>query len=279
LSYGIESLSESKKNQPLVSVVIPHWRGTDILLRGLQALHEHSHHPLEIVLVDNGCDDGSIAVARQQFDDLKVVATGRNLGYAGGCNHGMRAAAGKYIVLFNNDAVPAPNWLAPMLALMESDATIAACQPKIIALEARDTFDYAGACGGYLDFLGFPFCRGRIVATLEKDEGQYDGAVEIFWASGGRNRFELAHAARRLSHCGGAGGRGLSSSRLDAQLDLSAENLFKSSQCAGAVAKERRWPPFDGDFATASAAGSDRVRTPAGDWKMAPRAHGGVRVF
>ncbi|NUO80328.1 glycosyltransferase family 2 protein [candidate division KSB1 bacterium] len=171
-------------SSPLVSIIIPHWRGADILLRCLQALREHTHTPHEIVIVDNGCDDGSIALAQQRFAHVKIVAAGDNLGFASGCNFGLRAALGKYAVLLNNDAVVTPGWLEPMVQVMEREAQIAACQPKILSLPNPGYFDYAGAAGGLVDFLGYPFCRGRIFATIEPDQHQYDEPAEIFWASG-----------------------------------------------------------------------------------------------
>lgn len=168
----------------LVSIIIPHWRGEEILLRSLRSLQEYTTIPHEIILVDNACDDGSIAAARRGFSQVRIVSAGKNLGFAGGCNLGMSAAAGAYLVLFNNDAIATPLWLEPLVETMKTDARIAACQPKIRAIDRQDYFDYAGACGGYLDFLGYPFCRGRIFDTIEKDEHQYDDTVEIFWASG-----------------------------------------------------------------------------------------------
>jgi len=169
---------------PLVSVVIPHWRGATILLRCLQSLRTTTYQPLEILLIDNGCDDGSVAQAAAQFPEIKVVAGAVNRGFAGGCNLGLRASRGKYVALLNNDAVVTANWLAPMVAAMERDDRLAACQPKILALSPPQHFDYAGAAGGYLDWLGYPFCRGRIFFTLETDHGQYDDEADIFWASG-----------------------------------------------------------------------------------------------
>src|SRR5512145_1834937 len=133
----------------LVSIIIPHWRGKEILLRCLRSLREHTSPPHEIIVVDNDSDDGSVIAAQQSCPGFRVVATGKNLGFAGGCNAGIRAAAGEYVVLFNNDAMAAPHWLEPLLATMESDANIAACQPKILSIERPDYFDYAGACGGY----------------------------------------------------------------------------------------------------------------------------------
>ncbi len=171
-------------SSPLVSIIIPHWRGAEILLRCLQSLKEHTSLPVEIIVVDNGCDDGSIALVQQKFEQAQIVSTGSNLGFASGCNFGLRAAKGKYAVLFNNDAVATPGWLEPMVQLLENDSQIAACQPKILSLPNPGYFDYAGAAGGLIDFMGYPFCRGRIFSTMERDQQQYDEPAEIFWASG-----------------------------------------------------------------------------------------------
>jgi GT2 family glycosyltransferase len=171
-------------NWPLVSVIIPHWRGDKILQRSLSSLRRLNYQPIEILLIDNGCDDGSIAEAQHEFPEVRVIAAGKNLGFAGGCNLGLRAANGKYALLFNDDAEATTDFLAPLVEMMESDAQIAACQPKIRSLEFPEKFDYAGANGGFLDIFGFPFCRGRIFMTLEEDRGQYDAPCDIFWASG-----------------------------------------------------------------------------------------------
>jgi GT2 family glycosyltransferase len=169
---------------PLVSIIIPHWRGQKILQRCVASLRRLNYQPIEILLIDNGCDDGSIAVARQEFPEVRVIATGENLGFAGGCNLGLRTANGKYALLLNDDAEATADFLAPLVEMMESDTQIAVCQPKIRSLEFPEKFDYAGANGGFLDMFGFPFCRGRIFMTLEDDRGQYDEPCDIFWASG-----------------------------------------------------------------------------------------------
>lgn len=169
---------------PLVSIIIPHWRGHKILQRALASLRRLSYKPVEILVIDNGCDDDSILAVRQEFPEVRVLATGKNLGFAGGGNWGLRHAAGKYALLFNDDAEATPNFLEPLVEIMESDPQVAACQPKIRSLEFPEKFDYAGANGGFLDMFGFPFCRGRIFMTLEDDRGQYDEVCDLFWASG-----------------------------------------------------------------------------------------------
>jgi hypothetical protein len=169
---------------PLVSIIIPHWRGQKILQRSLSSLQRISYRPVEILLIDNGCDDGSMAEVQHKFPDVRVIVAERNLGFAGGCNLGLHLAAGKYALLFNDDAEATPDFLEPLVEIMESDPQVAACQPKIRSLEFPEKFDYAGANGGFLDVFGFPFCRGRIFMTLEDDRGQYDERCDLFWASG-----------------------------------------------------------------------------------------------
>lgn len=142
------------------------------------------YQPREVLLIDNASSDGSVEIALKQFPWLQIIRNERNLGFAGGCNVGFQHANGKYILILNNDTKFEGDWLDRMVEVMESDERIAACQPKILSLKNPETFDYAGAAGGMIDIFGYPFARGRIFFTLEKDERQYDTPAEIFWASG-----------------------------------------------------------------------------------------------
>jgi len=171
---------------PLVSIVIPHLRGREILFRCLEALRVGTGHALslQIVVVDNASDDGSVQAAQVAFPEIIVLRASKNLGFAGACNWGIRETLSEFIVLLNDDAEVTPGWLEPLLDCMRSDETIAAGQPKLLAIDPRDAFDYAGACGGHLDVFGFPLSRGRIFQTIEKDAGQYDDATDVFWATG-----------------------------------------------------------------------------------------------
>ncbi len=171
-------------SRPVVSAVIPHWRGKDILVRCLRSLKSITYRPLELLLVDNGSSDGSVQQAVRECPEVVVLSPGKNKGYAGGSNHGLREVKGEYALLLNDDAEVTPGFLEPLVEMMESDTAIAACQPKICSIRHPDRFDYAGAAGGYLDQYGFPFCRGRIFLTVEQDKGQYEDCREIFWASG-----------------------------------------------------------------------------------------------
>jgi len=133
--------------------------------------------------VNNDCPDGSIAEA-EAVAGVSILTSTRNLGYAGGCNLGLRQAKGEYLVLLNNDTEVDPNWLAPLIETMERDSTIAAVQPKILNHTYRERFDYSGAAGGELDIFGYPFARGRLFEQCEIDRGQYNTVKDIFWASG-----------------------------------------------------------------------------------------------
>ncbi len=201
---------------PLVSIIIPHYNGLEILLRCLESVVVSSQNrggqnigldsrlrgndasessasytdfpnpevTSEIILVDNASTDGSGEIAKGKFPEIRWLQSEENLGFAGGCNFGMKAARGKYVVLLNNDAVVTPGWLEAMVEVVEADENVAAVQPKIRSLVNHGYFDYAGAAGGMLDVWGFPFARGRMFFTAEEDLGQFDEGCEIFWASG-----------------------------------------------------------------------------------------------
>jgi GT2 family glycosyltransferase/2-polyprenyl-3-methyl-5-hydroxy-6-metoxy-1,4-benzoquinol methylase len=169
---------------PLVSIIIPHYNGTDLLRRCLRALQLTEYEPVEILVVDNASTDGSGETAKEEFPQIKLIREMTNHGFAGGCNIGMREASGKYVVLLNNDAVVTPAWLRHLVRAAEDDPKIGALQPKILGYSQSSHFDYAGAAGGFMDVLGYPFARGRIFFTLEADSGQYERESNIFWATG-----------------------------------------------------------------------------------------------
>lgn len=167
-----------------VTVVIPHYNGRDILAHCLDSLRKTTYKDYEILLVDNGSSDGSVEMVAAQFPEVRIVQSEINLGFAEGCNLGIRSSMSPYIVLLNNDTEVTPDWLSILVREAAKDPSIAAVQPKILSFQNRQRFDYAGAAGGEIDILGYPFCRGRLFDTTEKDEAQYDQSVDIFWASG-----------------------------------------------------------------------------------------------
>ena len=126
----------------------------------------------------------SIERIKDNFSEVKIISLKENLGYAGGCNRGAIESSGELILFLNNDTIHEPNWLQPLVDLMDKDSTIGSIQPKVKNIHNKQEFDYAGGSGGFIDLLCFPFIRGRVFNNIEIDKGQYDNQIEIFWASG-----------------------------------------------------------------------------------------------
>ncbi len=167
------------------AIVILNWNGRQYLEKFLQPAITRSREHARIIVADNGSTDGSAEYLERFLPDIEIIRFETNLGFTGGYNSALKMIEAKYYVLMNTDIEVSDNWLLPVLKLMESDKEIGACQPKILQYHYREMFEYAGAAGGFIDFLGYPFCRGRIFNTLEKDNGQYDKHDnEVFWASG-----------------------------------------------------------------------------------------------
>ncbi len=166
-----------------VTVAILNWNGLKHLQQFLPNVLANSREA-KVVLIDNASTDGSAEWVHLHHPEASIIQLKENLGFTGGYNAAMVQMETPFTVLLNSDVEVTENWLAPLIQRMESDPNIAACQPKIRSLFHRDTFEYAGACGGFLDILGYPYCRGRIFETCEKDMGQYNQAVPAFWASG-----------------------------------------------------------------------------------------------
>ncbi|MCF7801817.1 MAG: glycosyltransferase family 2 protein [Candidatus Marinimicrobia bacterium] len=180
----LKSQSSGSNIAPLVSVIVPHFNGIDILDACLNSLLQDPYPALEIIVVDNGSLDGSPDFVAEKFPTVHLVRNTVNRGFAGGCNDGMRHAKGTYFLILNNDTTHQPGWIGELVDVMESAPEIGAVQPKLLSAQQPDHFDYSGGAGGLLDFIGYPFALGRIFSMLEKDKGQYDEIREIFWASG-----------------------------------------------------------------------------------------------
>jgi len=176
-----ESLNNSS---PLVSVIIPNYNGVALLKGCLSSLIGASYPNVEFIMVDDASNDESERLVRERFPSVRVIRNPQNIGFSKASNLGIRAASGKYVILLNNDVEVEQGWLEPLVAEMESKPHLAACQPKILSLKDRNRFEYAGAAGGLMDYLGYPFLRGRIFETMEMDHGQYDDPRDIFWTSG-----------------------------------------------------------------------------------------------
>ena len=166
-----------------IAVVILNWNGKHLLEEYLPDVVQNSKEAT-IYLVDNASTDDSVAYLKQSHPNVKLVQLIDNHGYAGGYNKALEQIDEPIPILMNNDVRPTEGWLRPIIRCFQEEKDVAAIQPKILADDQRDHFEYAGASGGYIDHLGYPYCRGRLFDHLEKDEGQYDDEVDIFWASG-----------------------------------------------------------------------------------------------
>lgn len=166
------------------AVVILNYNGKKFLEDFLPVVIEKSMAVADVWVADNNSSDSSVEMLREKFPQVKVLINKKNGGYATGYNQALKQIEAEYYVLLNSDIEVTDNWIEPVIDLMDNDKSIAACQPKILSFYEKDKFEYAGASGGYIDKLGYPFCRGRLFQSLETDNGQYDDAVEVFWASG-----------------------------------------------------------------------------------------------
>jgi len=166
------------------AVVILNWNGKHYLESFLPGVWAHTHAHARVVVADNGSEDGSADFVREHFPGVSLILLDRNYGFAEGYNQALKQIEATYYVLLNSDVETSPGWLSPLEEMMEQHPDAAACAPKIRSLHHKDQFEYAGAAGGFMDHLGYVFCRGRIFHTCEKDTGQYDQPGEIFWASG-----------------------------------------------------------------------------------------------
>ncbi|SEL34216.1 hypothetical protein SAMN05661044_02218 [Olivibacter domesticus] len=167
-----------------IAIVILNWNGRKYLESFLPSVCSNTYPNLEIVIGDNGSTDDSISFLQEKYPFIKVIETGTNLGFAGGYNEVLKNLEADYFILLNSDVEVTDNWVEPLITLMEKNPSIAACQPKICAYHQKSEFEHAGAAGGFIDKLGYPFCAGRILDTIETDHGQYNNSREIFWASG-----------------------------------------------------------------------------------------------
>lgn len=167
------------------AVVILNWNGEKFLNQFLPVLLRNTQLPgVEIYVADNASTDNSLSLIEEQFPTVKTLLLDKNYGFAGGYNKALAKINADYFVLLNSDVEVTENWLQPLLNYMNENADVAACQPKIKSFYNRDYFEHAGASGGFIDYLGFPFCRGRVVGTAEMDRGQYDTVIDVFWATG-----------------------------------------------------------------------------------------------
>lgn len=169
---------------PRVAVVILNWNGKHFLQEFLPFVIASTYPNLQIIVADNASTDGSVIFLQQNFPQVHLLLNSTNQGFAKGYNSALQQVKSDYYILLNSDVEVTPGWIEPVIELMERDAAIAACQPKILAYHNRQCFEYAGACGGWIDALGYPFARGRVFEIMEEDKGQYNDVQPCFWASG-----------------------------------------------------------------------------------------------
>lgn len=167
-----------------LSVVILNWNGRRHLERYLPSVVAHTEGDAEVVVADNGSTDDSLQWLRLNYPDVRVIRLDRNYGFAGGYNRALREVASEYVLLLNSDVEVTAGWSQPLVEVLDTESDVAAVAPKLLADMERTQFEYAGAAGGFIDYLGYPFCRGRILSNVEEDRGQYDNRRDIFWASG-----------------------------------------------------------------------------------------------
>ncbi len=180
----ILGLEKKKPSKAEVAIVILNFNGVEHLQTFLPSVLQTSYAGAKIWVADNGSTDESLDILKNQFPEVGLIEMPENLGFAGGYNAALEKIDSPYLVLLNSDVEVKKNWLEPLMEEMEKDPSLGICQPKILAYQRKDSFEHAGAAGGIIDTLGYPLCRGRVFETIEVDQGQYDQAQEVFWASG-----------------------------------------------------------------------------------------------
>ena len=166
------------------AVVILNWNGVGHLRQYLPSVLQNTPAEVRIVVADNGSTDASVEFVEHYYPDVEIVQLDRNYGFAEGYNRALQEVEADYYVLLNSDIEVTPQWIEPLVAMLDENKEVAAVAPKLLSFTEPTRFEYAGAAGGFIDFLGYPFCRGRILSTTEQDCGQYDTSREVFWASG-----------------------------------------------------------------------------------------------
>ena len=169
---------------PLVTILTLNYNGKRFLKNLFDSLRSCTYPNLEIIMADNASTDDSVNFVQSEYPEVKILRNAENYMFARGNNEGLKIANGKYICVINNDVEVAPDFVEPVVAAFEANPHLAAAQPKILAMQQRDHLEYSGACGGFIDWFGYPFVRGRLFQDIEKDDGQYDQPCGLFWASG-----------------------------------------------------------------------------------------------
>lgn len=167
-----------------VAIVILNWNGRKMLAEYLPSVMQYSRDEATVYVADNASTDDSMQFIKESFPHCKIIALDQNWGFAEGYNKALQQISAEYYLLLNSDVEVTHHWLTPLIEFMDSHEDVAACQPKLLSVHDKDYFEYAGACGGFIDKYGYPYCRGRIFDTIERDNGQYDYVQDIHWATG-----------------------------------------------------------------------------------------------
>ena len=167
-----------------LAIVILNWNGEAMLRQYLPNVLRYSRDEATIYVADNASTDHSVETLRREFPEVKLILLDKNWGFAEGYNLALRQIEAEYYLLLNSDVEVTPHWLTPLLKFMDAHPETAICESKMLSVFHKDCFEYAGACGGFLDRYGYPFCRGRIFDTVERDSGQYDETTEVLWTAG-----------------------------------------------------------------------------------------------
>ncbi len=186
-----------------VAIVILNWNGARMLEKYLPSVVRYSREEAAIYVADNASTDDSIELLEREYPEVKLIRLDRNWGFSEGYNRALAQVDAEYYMLLNSDVEVTHHWLTPLVEQLDSHPDIAACQPKLLSVFDHYCFEYAGACGGFIDRYGYPFCRGRIFQTVERDNGQYDYVDDVLWATGAA----LLIRAREYNKVGGLDGR------------------------------------------------------------------------
>jgi len=167
-----------------LAIVILNWNGQNFLSQFLPALLRFTPDYAEVIVADNASDDNSVSFLKETYPSVRIIQNSENGGFSKGYNTALQQIDAEYYCLLNSDIEVTENWIEPIITLLDTHPDVAVVQPKLLSFMHRNKFEYAGACGGFLDLLGYPFCRGRVFESLEEDVGQYDDSMEVFWATG-----------------------------------------------------------------------------------------------
>ena len=166
------------------AIVILNWNGRKMLEQYLPSVIEYSRDDATIIVADNASSDDSLTFLQTRYPEVQTIVLDQNYGFADGYNRALKQVEAEYYVLLNSDVEVTHHWLEPLVGYMDAHEEVAACQPKLLSYVDKEKFEYAGASGGYIDRYGYPFCRGRLFDSVENDNGQYDYATSVLWATG-----------------------------------------------------------------------------------------------